>query len=73
MSTERSVDAARNATKHHSTLNAFASVVVLLEGGIVYDPAAYRAAQRIIDIAKREEQRQLKKYDKAMQKLKDTP
>lgn len=48
-------------------------MVVLLEGGLVYDPAAYRVAERIIKLAKEEEQRQLKKYDKALQKLKDTP
>jgi hypothetical protein len=71
--TDRRANAARAAAEHHSTLSAFASVMLLLEGGLVYDPSAYRVAQRIIDIAKREEQRQLKKYDKAMQKLKDTP
>jgi hypothetical protein len=70
---DRSVNVARTAAEHHSTLNAFASVVILLEGGLVYDPAAYRAAQRIIKLAKDEERRQFKKYDKALQELKDTP
>lgn len=60
---------ARDAAVHHTTLNTFASIVQILEGGTVYDPAAYKAAQRIIKIAQQEEQRQLRKYDKAMAKL----
>lgn len=64
---------AKEAARHHSTLNAFAAVVAILEGGFVYDPAAHKAAQRIIAIAKDEESRQLRKYDKQLAKLKGSP
>ena len=60
---------ARDAAVHHSTLSAFTAVIVILEGGLVYDSAADKAKERIIKIAQQEEQRQLRKYDKAMAKL----
>lgn len=60
---------ARDMAVHHSTLSAFAAVVVILEGGLVYDPAAEKAKQRIIKIAQQEELRQVRKYDKALAKL----
>lgn len=62
-------DIAREAARHHSTLNAFHAVVQILEGGMVYDEAAYKAAERIIAIAKDEQTRQLRKYDKLIAKL----
>lgn len=66
-------DSTKAACVHHTTLNTFASVVTLLEGGTVYDPAANVTAQRIIRLCHSEQQRQLKKYDAAMAKAKAAP
>lgn len=63
MSTSKYVQA---ACDHHSTLNAFASVVLLMEGAITYDPASNATSQKIIRLCKAEEQRQLRKLDAAI-------
>jgi hypothetical protein len=60
------------AAEHHSTLSVFAAVTELMEGALVYDPAAYATAQRIIRLCRQERQRQLKKYDAAIAKLKES-
>lgn len=65
-------DHAKAACNHHTTLNTFAAVVTLLEGGTVYDPAANAAAQRIIKLCQSEQYRQLKKYDAALAALSKT-
>jgi len=60
---------AQRIAAHHSNLNAFASVVILLEGGLIYGNNQYRAVSRIITIAKNAQQQELKRYDKEMAKL----
>ena len=45
-------------------LNTFASVVTILEGGHLYDGNA--AAQKIIKICLREQQKRLREYDRAV-------
>ncbi len=52
------------AARAYSTLNAFAGVVALLEGGLVYCPESEKAAERIIQIAREEQGRMLQKYDR---------
>lgn len=59
------------AVDAHTTLQTFASVVTILEGGSLYDPASYAAAERIISIAKAEQQKLLRRYDKARAQAKD--
>ncbi len=54
--------------KHHSTLNAFASVVNLLEGGVIYDPDAQETARKIINLCLAEQSRQLRRFDQARKK-----
>lgn len=56
------------AADHAATLNAFAAVIALLEGGTVWSPTAHRAQSQIIRICKDETQRQLKLYDAAVKK-----
>lgn len=53
------------AVSAHTTLQTFATVVAILENGSLYDPASYGAAERIISIAKAEQQKLLRRYDKA--------
>lgn len=55
------------AAKARSDLNLFASIVVLLESGLNHSPT-HAAAERIISIAKREQQKCLQRYDSAMAK-----
>jgi monomeric isocitrate dehydrogenase len=54
---------AQAAAEHHTTLNTFASVVALMEGGTIYDAAANATAQKIIKLCQQEQQRQLTKMD----------
>lgn len=61
-------DAAKKAARHHTTLNTFASIVRILEGGTVYDEKAHGTARKIIKLCQDEEQRQLARYDAAIQK-----
>lgn len=67
------MSAARLAAEHLATLNTFASLVAVLEGGTVYDPKASATADRIIRLCHAEQQRQLKRYDAALAKTKATP
>ena len=57
----------KEAAEAHSTLTAFAAVVALMEGGLVYCPEAYKAEARIIKIANQEQQRMLRKYDQEVE------
>ncbi len=57
-------DHTEEAARAHSTLNTFAAIVALLESGLVYCPEAYKAADRITKIAKDEQQRMLRRYDR---------
>lgn len=68
--TKAELEKMNKAIYHHSTLNAFAAVVGILEGGLVYDPDAYKAAQHIIKIAKAEQLRQVIKHDRLVASLK---
>lgn len=61
--------AAQQAARHHTTLAAFEAVVAVLEGGIVYDPQAYKAKEKIIALCHAEQQRQLARFDREMAKL----
>lgn len=60
-------EAVQVASNAHSNLNAFATVAIILEGGVVYGTNA--AASRIIKIALDEQQRQLKLYDAAIARI----
>ena len=57
-------DHIKEAAEAHSTLTVFAAVAALLEGGLVYCPEAYKAADQIIRIANSVQQRMLRKYDR---------
>jgi len=59
------------AVDAHTTLQTFATVVAVLEGGSIYDPASRATAERIISIAKAEQQKLLRRYDKARAQAKD--
>lgn len=56
----------KEAAKHHTDLNVFASLVAILEGGCVYTDSGRRMASKIVDLCHEEEQRQLRAYDKAL-------
>jgi hypothetical protein len=58
-------EAARDAANHHSTLNTFAAVVILLEGSLTYDTESDATAAKIIKLCKEETRRQLHKMDAA--------
>jgi hypothetical protein len=54
----------RKAAEARSDLIVFAAIIGLLEGGLNTSPT-YKTAQRIIELAKTEQQRCLKRYDAA--------
>ena len=54
----------QNACRAHSNLIVFAAVVKLLEGGLLYSES-FPTAEKIIALAKKEQQRCLALYDKA--------
>lgn len=58
--------AVRDAARAHSDLDTFATVVTILEGGHIYRPESHAAVDRIIKICLREQQKLLKKYDRAV-------
>lgn len=60
-------DYVREASQAHTDLNVFAAVIVLLENSL-NTARTYRSAQAIIKIAKREQQRCLRRYDEARAK-----
>ena len=58
------------AAHAHTNLNVWAAVVAILESSSLYGPSSqHRAAPRVIAIAKREEQKFLRKYDAALAAL----
>lgn len=59
-------DYIKEAAQAHTNLNVFASVVSILEGGHLYGCYSDRAAQRIIDICKAEQDKCLARYDHAV-------
>jgi hypothetical protein len=63
------IDHVKEAAKARSDLYIFASIVGALENGTVRPPAQ-TGAQRIIKIAKSEQAKALKRYDKHMAAIK---
>lgn len=67
------------ATHAHTNLNTFHSIVVILEGGTLYgdeSKSGNKTANKIIELCKAEQQRQLKIYDEAIKAangIKDSP
>lgn len=61
---------AQKAARHHTTLSTFYAVIALMEGGLIYDPAANSTSEKIIKLCRQEAGRQLKKYDAALAKAK---
>jgi hypothetical protein len=58
----------KRAMHAHTNLNTFATIVRILEGGMVYGPtsdSAGRTAKKVLAICLQEQQRQLKAMDKA--------
>lgn len=58
-------DSAKSAARAHTDLNIFHGIIALLEGGLVSSDS-YPAADRIIEMCKREGARCLVRYDRAM-------
>lgn len=73
MSTDAvSFKSAERAMDAHANINAFASVVGVLENGTVYGPTAStagRTTRRIIELCKTEMQRQYVLREKAMGRM----
>jgi hypothetical protein len=58
----------QNACRAHSNLIVLAGVVKLLEGGLLYSES-FPTAEKIIALAKKEQQRCLGLYDKARERV----
>lgn len=54
------------AARHHSTLNGFAAVTAILEGGLIYDHNEQKTVEKILKLCQEARQRQLCKYDAAI-------
>lgn len=61
------------ALRAHTNLNVFAQVERLLESVYGGSPTADKSAQRIIDICKKEQTRQLHRMDKAIEQIQEKP
>jgi len=59
----------KTANIAHTNLAIFASIVNLLEGGVIEGESADKAKQKIINICKQEQGRQLIMIDKATHKI----
>jgi hypothetical protein len=56
-----------SAAEAHSNLNTFGAIIALLEGGLLYGGGSQQStAEQIIKLCKREQQRQLSKFDKEL-------
>lgn len=53
----------QKAAQDHTDLHTFHAVMVLMEGGLLYDEKSKAAASKIIAICKREASRCLRSYD----------
>ena len=62
---KRPRDYVKAAARAHTDLNIFYGIIALLEGGLI-SSAGDRAAQRIIEICKRQGAKSLALYDKAI-------
>lgn len=64
-------DHATELARAHSTLNVFAGVIALLEGGTVHGgrDGGDRTAGKIIRLCEAETLRQLKRYDRHLEKI----
>ena len=62
-------DHAKEAAYAHSDLNVFGAVVALMEGGTLYTSGGHQAASKIIRLCQTEMQRQLRAYDKALERI----
>jgi hypothetical protein len=57
--------ALKEAAEAHSNLTMFGAIQALAESGCFYGPRPHKALSRIIDICKREAQKELQRHDKA--------
>jgi hypothetical protein len=55
---------AKRAAEAHSTLNTFAAIIAILEGGCTIAADAYPTAEKIIKLCKRAQRHQLYYYDR---------
>ncbi len=64
-------EAAKEAATARANLNTWGAVIALMESGLLSGPSAnyYRAEQQVIRIAKAQMQRELTRYDKAMDRV----
>jgi hypothetical protein len=53
------------AARAFANLNTWAAIEVLLEGGMLYGTRTHDAASKILKIARKERQKELKIYDRA--------
>ncbi|OZI64591.1 hypothetical protein CAL20_02740 [Bordetella genomosp. 4] len=58
--------AIKKAMHAHTDLTVFGAVIAILEGGCLYEPLSNEAAQQIIKICKREQQRHIRAVDAAL-------
>lgn len=53
----------------HSDLNVFAAIQAILEGGVIYDTASLKSADRIIAICRREQSRLFQLHERGVEKI----
>lgn len=68
----KAADWAAQAARHHSNLNAFASLVALIEGGVFYGSETHAATAKITAICHRETAKFLRLYDDAIARVRIT-
>lgn len=62
----------QESERHHSDLNIFAAVAAIMECGCLYTQSGQRMAGKIVKMCIREQQLQIRAYDKAKAKSKAT-
>lgn len=65
----RAEDWAKRATRAHTNLNAFASLVALIEGGVFYGSETHAATRRITAICLKQQAKYLREYDRAVARI----
>jgi hypothetical protein len=58
-------DYVKEAAQAHSNLNIWAAVQALMEHSLLYGGHAQKAESKVVEIAKREQQKEFKRYEKA--------
>lgn len=56
----------RKSVEAHTNLSMFGAVIALMESGCIYGPTPHKTVEKIVNLCKAEQLRQLRLYDEAI-------